>query len=122
MIDWQLPNLFPNSFDRQRTLSTPPSITVTSTDRAPNAGGTSLATVTVHVRDEDKWEDIGRVVGFTTAAIIYATTAPVVMTDGPLPFVDAAWLWAGARFAHSGAKVGASAGEFVDDVLIPTLS
>jgi len=121
MIDWQLPNLFPEQRDVLSPLGFLPS-GPTSIRTRPNAGSTTLATISVNQRDPDKWEDIGRVVGATSAAIIYATSAPVVLTDGPLPFVDAAWLWAGARFVHTGSKVGAYAGEFVDDVFIPAFS
>lgn len=121
MIDWQLPDMFPGNIDRLSSLSIPPSITRVARDTAPNAGGVSLATLEVEVRDEDKWEKVGRVVGGVAGVVVYSATVPVVLLDGPLPFVDAAWLWGGARFAYSTSKQGAKAGEFIDDTLIPML-
>ena len=122
MRDYQLPDIFPHQKDILQSISFVPSMIRSFVDTRPNAGSITLATDRIEVRDPDKWEDVGRVAGFTTAAIIYSLTAPVVLTDGPLPFVDAAWVWAGLRFSKSGSDLGASIGEAIDDILIPAFS
>ena len=122
MLDYQLPDLFPNQDDRLLSIATPPHLVRAPKTPGANAGSTTLATVTVEVRDQDKWEKVGRATGLSLGALLYATTAPVVLLDGPLPFVDAAWLWGGVRFTYSAANLGADIGQVIDDVLIPAFA
>ena len=122
MLDYQLPDLFPNQNDRLSSIATPPHLVRSTLGTYSNAGSTTLATVTVEVRDQDKWEKVGRATGLSLGALLYATTAPVVLLDGPLPFVDVAWLWGGVRFTYSAANLGADIGQVIDDVLIPAFS
>lgn len=56
------------------------------------------------------FEQVGTVAGGLYAAGLYSLTAPVTLLDGPLPFVDSAWLaglgWATLRGANAGRKAG----------------
>jgi hypothetical protein len=122
MIDYQLPDLFPNQKDVLRSISIPSHLVRAPRGAPGNAGSTTIDTVTMVGRDEDKWEKIGRATGISIGALIYVTTAPVVLLDGPLPFVDLAWLWGGVRFTHSAGNIGADVGEFIDDTLIPAFA
>lgn len=115
---YQVPDLFPTNQDRLISISFHPSFHFTPVpNSAANAGSTTLSTTKVIERDPNKWEEVGKVLGGLSGAALYSLTTPVTLIDGPLPFVDIAWLIAGARFTAKASKIGGMVGEFVDDQL-----
>ena len=63
------------------------------------------------------WETVGQFTGTWLGASIALATVPVVAADGPLPFVDVAWLYANARNTNNLRKKGGMIGAAFDDLL-----
>ena len=63
------------------------------------------------------WETVGQISGTWLGAAIWMASAPVVVADGPLPFMDAAWMYANARNTNNLRKQGGAIGAGIDDVL-----
>jgi len=63
------------------------------------------------------WETVGQISGTWLGAVIWAASAPVVAIDGPLPIMDAAWVYANARNTNSLRKRGGRIGEGLDNYL-----
>jgi hypothetical protein len=60
------------------------------------------------------FEAYGTAVGGLVAAGLYSLTAPVTLIDGPLPFVDAAWLLGLGAATYRGAALGRRVGSYLD--------
>ena len=62
------------------------------------------------------FEGYGTALGGVVAAGIYVFTYPIVWIDGPLPFVDSAWLLGLGAVTYRGARIGGSYGRALDQV------
>jgi hypothetical protein len=73
----------------------------------------------IEAAEENKFgfEEAGKIVGLWFGLVVAAATLPVTVVDGPLPFMDAAWLIASARITKSAIDVGGMIGEVIDDVI-----
>jgi len=64
------------------------------------------------------FEQAGGVIGGIIGAGVYAVTYPITWLDGPLPFIDFAWLgglaWATGKGIQKGAGVGRAIDSSVD--------
>jgi len=89
----------------------------------------SVETVSVHVAtspvnpktgkidDTLDFEEIGYVVGGLVGGILYSLSAPIVLLDGPLPFVDAAWAAGFGWAVYKGATTGGRTGRAIDSAI-----
>jgi hypothetical protein len=68
---------------------------------------------------EDKFgfEEAGKLVGLWFGLAVAAATLPVTVIDGPLPFMDAAWIIASARVTKTAIDLGGMTGAFIDELL-----
>ena len=87
-----------------RTFITPNRWSSITVDRAP----------TLIDPGDDKYEQGLGILGAGIAAGIYSMSYPIVWLDGPLPFIDAAWLMGLYRISKAGYEVGSFVGEVVD--------
>ena len=62
----------------------------------------------------DTFELLGGTIGAGIAAGVYMLTFPVVVVDGPAPFVDALWFAGFLRTTRAGYEVGSTAGSYFD--------
>ena len=60
------------------------------------------------------WEKFGGTVGLGVGVVYGYVTLPVVVADGPLPFLDLAWAYSTARFTRSAIDTGRRAGKHFD--------
>lgn len=67
--------------------------------------------------DRFGFEEAGKIAGLWFGLVVAAATLPVTVVDGPLPFMDAAWLIASARITKTAIDVGGHVGAFIDDSL-----
>jgi len=63
------------------------------------------------------FEEAGKIVGLWFGLVVAAATLPVAALDGPLPFLDAAWLLTSARFTLKSVEMGGNIGEIIDDII-----
>ena len=63
------------------------------------------------------FEEAGTLVGIWFGLVVAAATLPVTVIDGPLPFMDAAWVVGSARFTYKASQVGGRIGEQIDELL-----
>lgn len=63
------------------------------------------------------WETVGQISGTWLGVVMWTASAPVVALDGPLPIMDAAWVYANARNTNSLRKRGGRIGAGLDDIL-----
>ena len=63
------------------------------------------------------FEEAGKLVGLWFGLVVAAATLPVAALDGPLPFLDAAWLLTSARFTLKSVEMGGNIGEIIDDII-----
>lgn len=63
------------------------------------------------------FEEAGAIVGLWFGLAVAAATLPVTVVDGPLPFMDVAWVIASAKVTTKSIKVGASIGGIIDDAI-----
>ena len=67
--------------------------------------------------DRFGFEEAGKLVGLWFGLIVAAATLPVTVVDGPLPFMDAAWLISSARITKTAIDVGGQIGSMIDSVV-----
>jgi len=60
------------------------------------------------------WEAVGGTVGLAVGVAYGYATLPVVVLDGPLPFLDMAWAYSTARFTYRAIETGRSVGKKFD--------
>ncbi len=60
------------------------------------------------------WETVGYAAGGAVTAAYAWATLPVVLADGPLPFVDLAWAVSVHKFGRTATRVGSRAGRILD--------
>ena len=63
------------------------------------------------------FEEAGTLVGIWFGLVVAAATLPVTVIDGPLPFMDAAWVVGSARFTYKASQIGGRVGEKIDDLI-----
>ena len=63
------------------------------------------------------FEEAGKLVGLWFGLVVAAATLPVTVVDGPLPFMDAAWIIGSARFTKSAVDTGGLVGAYIDELL-----
>ena len=63
--------------------------------------------------ESDRVEQAFAITGAAIAASIYSISYPITWVDGPLPFVDAAWLAGLLRVT----RAGYDAGEFIGSIV-----
>ena len=63
------------------------------------------------------FEEAGQMAGLWVGLSLGIASMPVVALDGPLPFVDAAWLFATARMTKSAIDIGGNIGSTIDDLI-----
>jgi hypothetical protein len=79
-----------------------------------NAGSTTSATY--QDVQTQSFEEIGMIVGGVAGASLYSLTAPITLIDGPLPFVDAAWITGLAYATSKASNLGRRIGSGIDSV------
>ena len=80
-----------------------------------NAGSTTSATY--QDVQTQSFEEIGMVLGGVAGASLYSLTAPITLIDGPLPFVDAAWLLGLGYATSKASRMGRRIGSGIDSAL-----
>jgi len=63
------------------------------------------------------FEEAGKLAGLWFGLVVAAATLPVTAVDGPLPFMDAAWLISSARITKTAIDVGGQIGSMIDSVV-----
>ncbi len=63
------------------------------------------------------FEEAGKIAGLWFGLVVAAATLPVTVVDGPLPFMDAAWVISSARITKSAIDVGGQLGSYIDDAI-----
>lgn len=67
--------------------------------------------------DRFGFEEAGQLVGLWIGLGFGLATMPVVALDGPLPFMDAAWVISTARMTKSAIDAGGNVGQFIDRLI-----
>ena len=73
--------------------------------------------VSAYSEDEFGFEELGQMVGLGIGIGFGYATLPVVVLDGPLPFLDTAWLISTARMTKTAIEVGGQLGSVIDKVI-----
>ncbi len=73
----------------------------------------------IEAASEDRFgfEEAGKIVGLWFGLVVAAATLPVTVVDGPLPFMDAAWLISSARITKTAVDVGGQIGSYIDSAI-----
>ncbi|AXH79145.1 MAG: hypothetical protein [Circular genetic element sp.] len=67
--------------------------------------------------DRFGFEEAGQLLGLWVGLGFGVVTAPVVALDGPLPFMDTAWIISTARMTKTAIDVGGQIGSIIDEML-----
>ena len=104
----------PNKMEHwQRSIQRPPSRVTLRNTRQAFRDADNLAKQAQNF-DSTKWADRGAAAGGLIAAGLYSLSYPITFVDGPLPFVDAAWLYGLYRTTRTGSEIGRTAGSWLD--------
>jgi len=78
-----------------------------------------VVTESVTAANEDRFgaEEVGQLVGLWFGMVYGLATLPVVALDGPLPFLDAAWIISTARVTKTAIDIGGDVGSVIDRML-----
>ncbi len=99
----------------RRAITPPPkSVTLSNTRRAFKDADRLATRYDATVENDSKYAQIGGMIGGAIAGGLYSLSYPVTFVDGPLPFVDAAWLYGLLRVSNTGYDIGYTAGSWLD--------
>ncbi len=78
-----------------------------------------VLTESISAAQEDRFgfEEVGQLVGLWAGLGFGIATMPVVALDGPLPFMDAAWIISTARMTKTAIDAGGQVGAIIDEML-----
>ncbi len=99
----------------RRAIPAPPkSVTLNNTRRAFKDADRLSKRYDAKIENDTKYAQVGGMIGGAIAAGLYSLSYPVTFVDGPLPFVDAAWIYGLLRVSNTGYDIGYTAGSWLD--------